>query len=85
MLRKEIEELQESQVLDFRCHLTVDESVGADWQGSVGFVTAEMITKYLHGPDETLVLLCGPTAFTRKLLPRLLKKLGYESENIFTF
>lgn len=84
-MRKEIEQLEESKVIDFRCHFTVDKTDNPDWKGSTGYVTEEMIKEHLHEPAETLVLLCGPGVFTKKWLPKILEKAGYERSNIFIF
>ncbi|KAK1756223.1 NADH-cytochrome b5 reductase 1 [Echria macrotheca] len=44
----------------FRVHYVLDKPP-AGWTGGVGYVTADMITKYLPKPaDDVKILLCGP-------------------------
>lgn len=60
LLREELDRLQKANPSQFSIHYVLNEA-GDNWQGSVGYVTPELIKKHLPAPsDETNLLLCGP-------------------------
>ncbi len=75
-----LDEWAASSAGQFRVHYTVDDASGvADWGGSTGFITAEMIEANLPGPSaETLVLMCGPPPMLKFACKPNLEKLGYD-------
>ncbi|KAM7188681.1 hypothetical protein V8F20_010484 [Naviculisporaceae sp. PSN 640] len=61
----------------FRVHYVLDKPP-ADWQGGVGYVTADMITKWLPKPaDDVKILLCGPPPMISGL-KKATEALGYK-------
>ena len=57
----------------------------AQWTGSSGFVTPDIIKTYLPAPDDDcMVLRCGPPAMN-KAMEGHLKALGYPAEKLFEF
>ena len=64
----------------FRVHYTVDDASSVDdWDGSTGFITADMIEENLPGPSpQTLVLMCGPPPMLKFACKPNLEKLGYD-------
>lgn len=51
----------------------------------VGFITEEIIRKYLPPPDvDNFLLICGPPPMEMSIAPQL-KRLGYTSEMYFSF
>jgi cytochrome-b5 reductase len=59
LLREDLDQLA-AEDSGFRVHYVLDKPP-AGWTGGVGYVTAEMLTKWLPQPaDDVKVLLCGP-------------------------
>ncbi|KAH6624252.1 hypothetical protein B0J18DRAFT_172482 [Chaetomium sp. MPI-SDFR-AT-0129] len=59
LLREDLDALT-SQDKGIRVHYVLDKPP-AGWEGGVGYVTAEMVQKYLPKPaDDVKILLCGP-------------------------
>jgi len=101
MLKSELDRLQSEHPERLQVHYTVDRVLdGQSWNQDVGYVTADMITKYLpnatNGEDVWLGV-CGPPPFMKLLsgekpkpteqgeLSGLLKNLGYTEKNVFKF
>ncbi|EGW35714.1 NADH-cytochrome b-5 reductase [Spathaspora passalidarum NRRL Y-27907] len=60
LLREELEQFVKKHPEQFSIHYVLNEAP-ANWNGSVGFVTPEIIDTYLpKASDETNLLLCGP-------------------------
>jgi len=56
-----------------------------DWTAGVGFVSQQMIEKYLPGPgDDNLLLMCGPPAMNKAMQAHC-QKIGFPEEQIFVF
>ncbi|KXX78212.1 NADH-cytochrome b5 reductase 1 [Madurella mycetomatis] len=59
LLREDLDQLAREDK-GFRVHYVLDKPP-AGWTGGVGYVTADMITKWLPKPaDDVKILLCGP-------------------------
>lgn len=55
------------------------------WKGGEGFITAEMIKKYLPPPsDDCTIVRCGPSPMM-KAMEAHLKDLGYKPSQLFQF
>lgn len=76
----------------------VDEAPENGWNGETGFVTREMIKKYLPAPTtDTMIFVCGPDPMYKSIcglkaedksqgeLDGVLKQLGYTSDNVYKF
>ena len=86
-LEAELDELAASHP-NLTVHYTVDSAGddGAAWDGSVGFVTADMIKAHLPAPSEsTRVAMCGPPAMTEKAIKPALEQLGYAKDSMLEF
>lgn len=68
MLKKELDDLANTHE-NFHVHYTIDKLTsgikGSEYKGSVGYITEDMIKKYLPQPesdqdDSTIVFVCGP-------------------------
>lgn len=87
LLHEELRELAADNPVHFNIFFTVDVAPPAEakWTEGVGFMTKEMIAKYMPAPGpETLILFCGPPAFN-KMLKALLPELGYTEDMMFKF
>ncbi|KAK4231557.1 hypothetical protein QBC38DRAFT_466054 [Podospora fimiseda] len=61
----------------FRVHYVLDKPP-ADWQGGVGYVTADMINKWLpKAADDVKILLCGPPPMVSGL-KKTTESLGFK-------
>eukprot|EP00347_Sterkiella_histriomuscorum_P007906 403347109 len=87
LLRKELESYSQNNPKRFKLHLTVDvkPEVSESWEGSVGFITQEMLRQNMpEASPETIILYCGPPPF-EEMMAKHLKALGYASDMIFKF
>jgi len=66
---------------DLSIHLTVD-TEAEGWDGLVGFVPT-VTQQIAPGPDNALLLMCGPPAMIRYTLP-VVTKLGFAPNQIYT-
>lgn len=85
----------------FKVYYVVDKPAygGVFWNGGVGYITGEMISKFMPDPsnDDGLVLVCGPPPMmnaisgdkaqdkTQGELSGLLAALHYRKENVYKF
>jgi cytochrome-b5 reductase len=75
-----LEDLQRQHPQRFQLWYTVDQPP-VDWLYSSGFITADMITAHLPGPEDgTVVLMCGPPPMVKFACKQNLDKLGYPPE-----
>lgn len=83
LLRTELEELREARSLTSIAY-TLDKPAD-DWKGEKGFVSTEMIKKYLPPPSpSTLVLICGPPPMVLNM-EKNLQALGYTEDMYFKY
>ncbi|KAI3388436.1 hypothetical protein SNEBB_011015 [Seison nebaliae] len=86
LLRNELMSLSENYQNQIKVSYTLDEVDDDDWPYAKGFINEEMIRKYLPPPgDDTLVMICGPPPMVKFACLPNLEKLGYSSENIYTY
>lgn len=96
LLRKEIDERAKKHK-NLKVHYVL-EKAPKGWTGSVGYVSKELIQKYMPAPsNDNLVMVCGPPGmmkaisgtkapdFTQGELDGLLKDLGYTKDQVFKF
>jgi NAD(P)H-flavin reductase len=56
------------------------------WEGSTGFVDAEMLKKHLPAAaSDTQVLMCGPPAMMEKAVKPALETLGFTKDSYMEF
>ena len=87
LMRDTLEELALQHPGQFSLHMTVDRVEKSDgpWNGFVGYVSPDMITKTIPKPsDDLIVLLCGPPPMVRSVETHLLG-LGYSRDRIYAF
>ena len=87
LLKSDLDELATLHP-NFSVHYTVDDASGVtDWNGSVGFVDADMIAKYLpkKADGKTQILMCGPPAMLDNALKPALQNLGFSPEEYTVF
>jgi cytochrome-b5 reductase len=83
LLRTELEELREARSLTSVAY-TLDKPA-EEWKGEKGFVSTEMIKKYLPPPSpSTLVLICGPPPMVVNM-EKNLQALGYTEDMYFKY
>jgi len=83
---------------NFKVYYTLDKPPAQGWKEGKGFVSAEMVKKFIPAPsNETLVMVCGPDAMVKMVagaktpdykqgeLAGVLKDLGYNETNVFKF
>jgi cytochrome-b5 reductase len=101
MMKNELDRLQREHSDRFRVHYTVDRvPPGQKWDQEVGYISEQMIRKYMPGPEkgnEILIAVCGPPAMMdhvsgRKIsstiqgeLKGILKNMGYTEQNVYRF
>ncbi|PIA15883.1 NADH-cytochrome b5 reductase [Coemansia reversa NRRL 1564] len=99
ILRSTLDEYAKKHPDQFNVHYVVDKAASGDWKGGVGFVTKEMIQKYLpaSSQDDVLVSVCGPPPMMKSVsgpkapdysqgeVSGLFKELGYTSKQVFKF
>lgn len=97
LLKERLDELQRKYPERFQVHYLVDKPADG-WKGDVGYVTPELVKKYLPAPGaSSFIYVCGPPPmykavsgpkapdFTQGELSGVLAELGYKSENVFKF
>jgi len=83
---------------NFKVNYVVIEANTSYWKGDLGFVTADLVKKYLPNPsDENLILVCGPPPMMKAIsgdkapdysqgeLQGILKGLNYKESQVFKF
>ncbi|KAK4106147.1 ferredoxin reductase-like protein [Parathielavia hyrcaniae] len=76
LLREDLDQLAREDK-GFRVHYVLDKPP-AGWEGGVGYVTAEMIEKWLPKPaDDVKILLCGPPPMVNGL-KKAAESLGFK-------
>lgn len=76
LLKEELDVLAKKHD-NFNVHYVLN-NPPADWTGGIGFVTREMIEKWLPRPAKDVkILLCGPPAMI-KAMTSLTNEIGYE-------
>lgn len=78
LLKEELDELN-AKYPNFKVHYVLNEAPkDAPWDGSVGFVTEEIIKEHLPGPSpDTKIFICGPPPMVSAMKKATLN-LGYE-------
>ena len=87
LVRGELEALVEKFPGRFKLHYTVDKAP-AEWKGSTGFITKEMIAEHLPPPagdGSTQVLMCGPPPMVKFACLPNLEALGFTKNDYFVF
>lgn len=75
-LKSELDEIAKKYP-DFSVHYTLTKPP-ANWEGSAGYVTKEMLDKYLPKPSpENRLFICGPPEMKRSLI-EISSELGWE-------
>jgi len=60
LLKEELDKLAESQSGKFTVYYVLNEKPALGWEGGVGFVTKDMISRHMPSPREGIkVLMCG--------------------------
>ncbi|KAJ2783675.1 hypothetical protein H4R18_001585 [Coemansia javaensis] len=99
ILRSTLDEYARAHPDRFRVHYVVDKASSSDWKGDVGYITKEMVQKYLPAPsgDGVLVSACGPVPmmkivsgpkapdFSQGDVGGIFKELGYAPSQVFKF
>mmetsp|Transcript_26341 Transcript_26341/g.34256 ORF Transcript_26341/g.34256 Transcript_26341/m.34256 type:complete len:315 (+) Transcript_26341:102-1046(+) len=86
LVKTELDELAMKYPKQFHLHYTLDNPVSADWPGSKGFVSQEMIETHLPPPsDDTVILMCGPPPMIKFACKANLDKLGFSKSDQLAF
>ncbi|ORX68699.1 cytochrome-b5 reductase [Linderina pennispora] len=99
ILRSTLDEYARKHPDQLKVHYVIDKATSADWKGETGFVTKELVQKYLPAPSEgnVLVVACGPPPMMKAVsgpkapdysqgeVGGIFKELGYSSEQVFKF
>ncbi|KAK6198622.1 NADH-cytochrome b-5 reductase [Scheffersomyces amazonensis] len=84
LLKNEIDEIAKKYP-DFEVHYTLTYPPKSDWNGETGYVSKEMITKYMPQVSlENRIYICGPPNMKISVRQQA-EELGWEKENIFCF
>lgn len=87
LVRKELEQLSQEFPDQFTLHYTLDRPP-ANWTGSTGFITSDMVQKHLLFEDKskpTQFFMCGPPPMIRYACLPALKEAGYTEKDWVTF
>ncbi|ABN66098.1 NADH-cytochrome b-5 reductase [Scheffersomyces stipitis CBS 6054] len=83
LLRAEIDEIA-SRYPGFSVEYVLT-TPSEDWTGSSGYVTKEIVEKFLPSPDpENKIFVCGPPEM-KKSVAKITADLGYQKESVFFF
>ncbi|KAI9506670.1 hypothetical protein GGI25_005331 [Coemansia spiralis] len=99
ILRSTLDEYAKKHPDQFKIHYVVDKAKSSDWKGDVGYVTKELVQKYMPPSDRSdiLVSVCGPIPMMKSIsgikapdysqgdVDGILKELGYDSKQVFKF
>jgi len=84
LLRNELEHYLKTYPRQFKLFYTLDKPT-TGWTGGVGFVTPEMIQKYLYpASQDNITLLCGPGPMV-KGMSKNLEGLDFSADNYFCY
>ena len=85
LLLPELNDLAEKHPDRFTVHYTLDRPE-PEWEGSTGFITAEMISAHLPPPAaSTLIVMCGPPPMIKFACKQNLDALGYDKKRQLAF
>eukprot|EP01024_Parvocaulis_polyphysoides_P026157 TRINITY_DN23869_c0_g1_i5.p1 TRINITY_DN23869_c0_g1~~TRINITY_DN23869_c0_g1_i5.p1 ORF type:complete len:276 (+),score=23.82 TRINITY_DN23869_c0_g1_i5:50-877(+) len=85
LLKDELEQMALEHPDQFSVHFIVDKQPEGEWNGSVGYITADMIKQYCPAPaSDIMVLRCGPLGMV-KAMGNILTELGYQENMLFKF
>ncbi|KAI8645780.1 hypothetical protein BD408DRAFT_360698 [Parasitella parasitica] len=98
LFKKELDELEKNHSNNFKVHYVL-EKPAAGWTGSTGYVTLELIEKYMPKPnaESSVVFVCGPTPLMEVVsgdknpdksqgpLGGFLLNLGYTKDYVYKF
>ncbi|KAJ2726805.1 hypothetical protein GGI07_000316 [Coemansia sp. Benny D115] len=99
ILRATLDDFARKHPDQFKVHYVVDKAASSAWNGDVGYVTKELVQKYMPAADrsDVLVGVCGPIPmmksvsgtkapdFSQGEVGGILKELGYTSQQVFKF
>ncbi|KAJ2217062.1 hypothetical protein EV179_000829 [Coemansia sp. RSA 487] len=99
ILRSTLDELAKQHPNQLKVHYVVDKASSRNWKGDVGYVTKELVQKYMPSPSDkdVLVSVCGPMPMMKSVsgpkapdysqgeVSGIFKELGYTSEQVFKF
>jgi len=98
LLKDQLDQLALNHRDRFKIHYTIDKAVTKTWKHDVGFVSQDMLKKYLPPPsDDSLIMVCGPPPmmnhvsgdkapdYSQGELTGLLKNMGYSKSGVFKF
>ena len=84
LIKEEIDKLAELHPTRFTVHYVLDRAP-EKWEGSVGYITPEIIAAHCPPPSpDSMLLLCGPLPMT-KSTENHIKEIGYAKEQYFCF
>jgi cytochrome-b5 reductase len=76
-------------------HVLSEEPEDSDWKGPRGFISKELIEKYMPSPDDkdSIIFICGPPMLYKALcgardekeLSGLLADMGYSADQVYKF
>ncbi|CAH0474076.1 unnamed protein product [Peronospora belbahrii] len=85
LCRQEIETMAIKHEKNIKYWYTVDRA-DKTWKYATGFVTAEMIKKYLPAPaSDVQILMCGPPPMLKFAVLPALEELGFTPDQYFSF
>ncbi|XP_066505635.1 NADH-cytochrome b5 reductase 2 [Hoplias malabaricus] len=85
LLKKELDEVLENHPDKLNLWYTLDKPPQG-WKYSTGFVDATMIKERLPPPaNDVLIVMCGPPPMIQNACLPNLTKLGYKTQNTFTY
>ncbi|EKX37340.1 hypothetical protein GUITHDRAFT_78124 [Guillardia theta CCMP2712] len=86
LLRAELDRWAQEHGDRFKCFYTLDSEPLTGWKFGSGYVNEGMIAEHMPAPGpDTIVCLCGPPVMIDDTCIPLLKKAGFNDEQIFVF
>ncbi len=85
LLKEELDELNEKYPY-FNVHYIINKSTSSSsklkWNGNIGYITSDLILKYLPSPKiDNKLFICGPPAMN-KSLKEITENLGWEKSSV---
>lgn len=84
LLYQELKELAQKHSSQFKVHFVINNPPsGEDWDGSVGYITGDVIKAHCPGVgDDTKILMCGPPSMMTAMTKILVEEVGFKAQSV---
>lgn len=82
LLYEELKDLAKKHSNQFKVHFVLNNSPNDTWEGSVGYITGEIIKLHCPAPtDDTKILMCGPPPMMTAMNKILVEELNFKPQS----